>query len=118
MHDRMAATQVAFASLLGHHGAVTRTGILVVGTMVAHLVVVITGMVLDSGTLLVALVGEMGKTAENCVMKESLTVAVMVAAVSLVVLRVANRLVLQQGAARKEQRRFIRCQPWACGPCA
>ena len=59
MHNQMAATQVAFVQLLGHHGVVTGTGILAAGTTVAHLVVVIAGMVLDNGSLVAALVDEM-----------------------------------------------------------
>ena len=86
----MAATQVVFLQLLGHHGAVTRTGILVVRTMVAHLVVVIAGMLLDNGILVAALVDEMGETAKNRVAKGSRTAVVMVAVVLLVVLRVVN----------------------------
>ena len=79
----MVATHVTFVQPLGHHGAATGTGILVAGTTVAHLVVVIAGMVLDNGTSVASLVGEMGETAENPVVKGSPTTAVMVAAVSL-----------------------------------
>ena len=93
MHDQMAAAQVAFFKLLGHHGVVTGTGILVAGTTVAHLDIVIAGMVVDKGIFVAVLADKMGETAENRVEEWSPTMAVMVAAVSLVVLRVAKGLV-------------------------
>ena len=61
----MATTQVAFIQLLGHYGLVTRPGTLVARTTVAHLVIVIAGMVLDNGILVAALVDKMGETAKN-----------------------------------------------------
>ena len=57
------------------------------------MVVLIAGMVMDNGILVATWVDEMGETAENRVAKGSPAVAVLVAAVSLVVLRVANGLV-------------------------
>ena len=65
MHDRIAATQIAFVQLLGHHSAVTGTWILTARTTVAHLVILIAGMVSDYRALVAALVDEMGETAEN-----------------------------------------------------
>ena len=85
MHDQMAATQVALVQLLGYHGVVNGTGILVVGTKVAHLVIVIAGMVSNNWIFVAALVDEMREIAENQVATGSPTAVVMVAVVSLVV---------------------------------
>ena len=100
----MATIQVVFIWLLGHHGVVTGTRILAAGTMVAHLVVVIAGMVLDNGILVASLADEMGEIAKNRDAKGSPTTVGMVAAVSLVVLRVANELLITARGHAKEGR--------------